>query len=158
MKIRRTLSLLSALIVGLSLPAPGPQAQAVRDRILAGVHLFEEAGCAIVKVKLNLPVRYLSHYPPAYGDELRVKLRPIIISSDDLSELFKRESVRAPASARGAIAKIVYEGDDVSGPVLTFFFRHPVAFKVGQGSDFRSLTIAVSGEQPSETCLPVFPR
>jgi hypothetical protein len=158
MKIRRTLSLVSALAVGLALSMSGPQAQSVKDRILAGVHLFETAGCAVVKVRLNLPVRYLSHVPPAYGDELRIKLRPILISSDDLAELFKRESVRAPMSAQAAIAKIVYEGDDVSGPVLTFFFRHPVAFKVGQGSDFRSLIIAVSGEEPSETCLPVFPR
>lgn len=158
MKNGRVLGLVSASIVGLALLASGPQAQSVKDRILAGVYLFEEAGCAIVKVKLNLPVRYLSHFPPAHGDELRIKLRPILISSDDLAELFKRESVRAPVNDRAAIAKIVYEGDDVSGPVLTFIFRHPVAFKVGQGSDFRSLTIAISGEQPSETCVPVFPR
>ena len=58
-----------------------------------------------------------------------------VISSDDLTELFRRESVRAPVSDRAAVAKIVYEGDDISGPVLTFFFRHPVAFKVGQGRD-----------------------
>ncbi len=158
MKIRRTLSLVSALVVGLTSLATGPQAQPVRDRILAGVHLFEDAGCAVVRVRLNLPVRYLSHFPPSYGDELRIKLRPIIISSEDLAVLFKRESVRAPANDRAAIAKIVYEGDDISGPVLTLFFRHSVAFKVGQGSDFRSLTIAISGEEPSETCLPIFPR
>ncbi len=158
MRIMRPLSLVSALIVGLISLASSSPAQPVRDRILAGVHLFEDAGCAVVKVKLNLPVRYLSHFPPANGDELRIKLRPILISSEDLAVLFKRESVRAPASDRAAIAKIIYEGDDLSGPVLTFLFRHPVAFKVRQGNDFRSLTVAISGEEPSETCLPIFPR
>ncbi len=158
LRIMKPFSLVSALIVGLMSLAPGSQAQPVRDRILSGVQLFEDAGCAVVKVTLNLPVRYLSHFPPANGDELRIKLRPIIISSEDLAVLFKRESVRAPASDRAAIAKIIYEGDDISGPVLTFLFRHPVAFKVGQGSDFRSLTVAISGEEPSETCLPIFPR
>lgn len=158
MKTGWLLGLVSALALGLTSLAPGLQAQPVRDRILASAHLFEDAGCAVVRVNLNLPIRYLSHFPPAYGDELRIRLRPIVVSSEDRALLLRRESVRAPESDRAAIAKIVYEGDDISGPVLTFIFRHPVAFKVGQGSDFRSLVVAISGETPSDTCLPVFPR
>jgi hypothetical protein len=157
MRFRRYLGAVIALVIGFALSTPGPQAQPVRDRILAGVHLLDESGCAIVKVRLNFPIRYVSHFPFVYGDEVRIKLRPIIISSDDRAALFKRESVRTPVSDRAAIAKIIYEGDDVAGPVLTFLFRHPVAFKVAQGADFRSLIVAISGEEPSEPCLPIFP-
>ena len=157
MRIGKSFCLIVMLAIGAAMPEPGLRAQPVKDRVLAAVHLIEDAGCAVVRVSFNFPIRYQSHFPLAQGDEVRVKLRPIVVSPDDRSALFQRESLRAPRNRRAAIAKIIYEGDSVPGPVLTVFFRHPVAFKVGQGGDFRSLNIAISGEEPSESCVPNFP-
>jgi hypothetical protein len=157
MRTGKSLCLAVMLAVGVAMPEPGLHAQPVRDQVLAGAHVFEDAGCAVVRVSFNFPIRYQSHFPLAQGDELRIKLRPIVVSPDDRPGLFQRESLRAPRNRRAAIAKIIYEGDNVPGPVLTIFFRHPVAFKVGQGGDFRSLNIAISGQEPLDTCVPVFP-
>ena len=132
------------------------QAQPVRDRVLSGVQVAEDRSCAVVKVNLNFPVRYLSHFPLNAGRELRIKLRSIEISPSDREGLLGRESVRPPASDLADIRKIEYEGDNPAGPVLTFSFRDEANYKVGQGTDFRSLIVAISGPEPSDTCLPIF--
>ena len=141
----------AVLALGAAVPAG---AQPVRDRILADVRVVEQAECAIVRVLLKFPVRYVSHFPLASGDELRIMLRPIDVPTADRNALIKRESIRAPSSERAAIEQIMYEGDSVAGPIVTLFFRHVVFFKVGQGGDFRSLIIAISGTAPSDTCRP----
>jgi hypothetical protein len=130
-------------------------AQPVRDRVLSRVQISEDAECAVVKIWLNFPVRYISHFPFETGDELRIKLQAIEIGRGDSAGLRRRESLRAPKSALAAIAEIVYEGDDLTGPTLTLFFEHPVAFKVAQGADSRSFLIAISGKSPSDYCDPV---
>jgi len=140
-----------ALLLGTAVPSG---AQPIRDRILSDVRVVEQAECAIVRVVLKFPVRYVSHFPLAFGDELRIMVRPIAVSAADRNALIKRESARAPVSERAAIEQIVYEGDTVAGPTVTLFFRHAVAFKVGQGADFRSLIIAISGTTPSDACRP----
>jgi len=157
MSIWRRLGITAAFVIGIALPAAQPHSQPITDRVLAGVNALEVAGCVAVRVNFNFPIRYVSHFPAGFGHELRIKLRPIVVRSRDQPALFQRESVRAPTNNRAAIAEIRFEGDDPSGPVLTFLFRHPVAFKVGQGADFRSLVIAIPGKEPSESCLPVFP-
>lgn len=129
-------------------------ADRVTNQILAKVRVDEVHACAIVKVSFNFPVRYSDHFPFGYGDEVRVRFRPLNVSEDDLGSLDKRETLASPRSARAAIGKITYEGDNPAGPTLAIFFRHPVAFKVGQGSDFRSLIIAVSGPEPMASCVP----
>jgi len=139
------------LLLGATVPS---SAQPIRDRILADVRVVEQAECAIVRVILKFPVKYVSHFPLDSGDELRIALRPIDVPAADRNALIKRESMRAPSSERAAIEQIVYEGDSVAGPIVTLFFRHAVFFKVGQGNDFRSLIIAISGTAPSDTCRP----
>ena len=148
------LTALAAAIVVAFYAAVSATAQPIRDRVLSDVRVTEQADCSIVRVGLNFPIRYVSHFPLAFGDELRIRLRPIEIPRVDLNALIRRESLRAPASERAAIEQITYEGDVVAGPTLTLFFRHAVAFKVGQGADFRSLVIAIAGPTPSDTCRP----
>ena len=151
-----TISLL--LVAGLLWPSlmPGhPSAQPVSDRVLSGVELTEEPECALVRVRLNFPVRYVSHFPYESGDELRIRIQPIEFSREQSRALHRRESVRAPKSERAAITEITYEDDDIAGPTLTIFFRHTVAFKVAPGADSRSVIIAIAGREPSEFCLPI---
>lgn len=158
MRYAKCLIVLAGLLIASAALTPLLLAQPVRDRVLAGVEVAEVAECAVVAVSFNFPVRYVSHFPFEAGDELRIQLRAIALSPADEDVLFKRESLRAPKNRRAAIAKIVYEGDRAGGPILTIFFRHPVAFQVGQGADFRSLVIAIPGPEPSESCLPVSPN
>lgn len=148
---------LSAAVFALTAMAGAAQGQPVADRILARVNYAEEGGCTAVRVGLNVPVRYIGHFPLTSGDELRIRLQPLALSPADKVGLAGRESLRPPANQRAAIARILYEGDDPAGPSLTLFFRHPVAFQVAQGGDSRSVIIAVAGRTPSETCRPVFP-
>jgi len=129
-------------------------AQPVRDRVLADVKIVEKTECAVIHIGLNFPVRYLEHFPLSSGDELRIRLVPIAISADDREALFKRESVRPDPNDLAQLSEVVYEGDVAGGPYLTLLFRHPVQYKVSQGSDFRSILVAVSLPESSAPCKP----
>ena len=104
---RRIMRAMLAVAFGVGVSAFGmlaAKAQPVRDRILSKVEVAEEVGCATVKVSLNFPARYISHFPLETGDEVRIKLRPIEISRDDVRGLLRRESLRAPDSELAAIS------------------------------------------------------
>jgi hypothetical protein len=145
---------LLALLVLPGVCADGLRAQPVRDRILSKVVASEDAGCTTVTVFLNFPVRYVRHFPYSSGDELRIRLDPIAISPGDREFLFRRESMRAPKNERAAISRLEFDGSGPEGPLLVFLFRRDVAFKVAQGSDYRSIVVAIAGPEPSESCTP----
>ena len=71
-----------------------------------------------------------------------------------MDALFKREAVVPPRNDYAGLVEVVFEGDIATGPYLTLLFAYRVHFEVKQGSDFRSLAIAVQGPEPSESCTP----
>jgi len=142
------------LCAALLVAAPPAVAEPVTDRILSDVSLIDDPGCARVKINFNLPVRYLSHFPYDRGRDLCIRIRPIAIAANDKLFRFGREALRAPASDLAAINSIEYLGDAVGGPCLNIFFRYPVNYKVGQGPDYRSIDVAISGPQPAASCRP----
>ncbi len=129
-----------------ALLAPGLKSQPVRDRILGDVEITDDGECVDIQVAFNFPVQYVKHFPFETGGEVRTQLLPILISPIDKKALFKRESVRPPVDNLAGLSDIIYEGDMEGGPFLALMFQTPVAFKVKQGSDYRSLTVIVSLE------------
>lgn len=151
---------LTFLLIVFAAPAARSEiqdAQAVIDQIISNVRVAEANGCAVVSVRFNFPVRYVSHFPTTSGKELRVRIRPTNISDDDASFLSRREALRPPKNERAAIYKITYEGDTGADPTLTFYFRSKVAFRIAQGKDYRSIVVAIPGPTPSTDCMPIYP-
>jgi hypothetical protein len=145
--------------IALSFAAPySARAEAVTDQILSRADYFESSACAIVKVELNFPARYVRHFPFDHGQELRIEIVPVRVDEDERKFLFRRESLRPPEDARSMITSILYEGSAVPRPTLTFVFRRDLSFKVGQGGDFRSLVVAIAKPDSSGTCEPEFPE
>lgn len=138
-------------------------AQPPRNKILDRIHIGLAPGCVLIDVSLSYPFRYRSHFPYAFGDELRVKIEPIAVSHVDRSAFHHREGF-TPKLPKGALQlgvellEVVYEGDIPDGPYITLFFRHPVSFQVAQGSDFRSVLVASSGPEALSSCQPALPR
>ncbi len=130
------------------------QAEPVLDRVLTGATVIEKAGCSLIRVGFNFRVRYQSHFPGSNGRELRIFVRAIDDAVATSQILVRRESLRAPAARHATIAAIEFEVDRQAGPTLSIYFRDPVFFKVGQGSDFTSIVIAVPGRKSSNTCEP----
>ena len=132
-------------------------AAAVRDQILSRANYFESSACAVLEIEFNLPARYVAHYPFAHGSELRIELDAFASTADEAGFERKREALEPPKESRDLIAQIVYEGNTVPRPVLTVTFRRDVPFKLAQGSDFRSVIVAVPRPGGSGVCEPVFP-
>jgi hypothetical protein len=125
------------------------------DRVLSEATIFDGDKCAVVGIGLNLPVQLVSSFPTGHGDELRIRVSPI---EGGVSMIGVRESLRPPKSDLAGIAKIEFEGDRPEGPTLTITFERPVYFQLGQGADFRSFVLAISGDQPNPECLPTEKR
>lgn len=147
---------LSALmLLAACLLAPfGARAEPVLDRVLSGATVIEEAGCSLIRIGFNFRVRYQSHFPGSNGRELRIFVRAIDDAVAASQIIVRRESLRVPVARNATIAAIEFEVDRQAGPTLSVYFRDPVFFKVGQGSDFTSIVVAVPGRKASNTCEP----
>ena len=147
---------LSLVAASMTMPFQA-SAEPVIDRALSDVRVLETKGCAIVRIGFNFRVQYQSHFPPGNGDELRILLQSIDPAQAASQIRVKNESLRPPASRRAAIQAIEFDVDRALGLVLRIYFHKDVYFKVGQGTDFTSIIVAVSGSRPSRSCKPVFP-
>src|SRR5262245_17323196 len=138
-------------------PTPGA-AEPVLDRALSGLRLLSPSPtCTLVKIEFNFRIRYVSHFPLAMGEELRINVRAIDPTQAAALAILRREALRPPASPAAAIRAIEFEVDQPVGPVLRVQFLHPVAYQVAPGSDFESLVIAIAGKTPQAACQPRFP-
>jgi len=132
---------------------PALQAQTLRDRILGDVNIVAQGECAIIDVCFNHPVRYVKHFAPRPGDQVRTQLLPIVVSPTQSEALFKRESVRLQPGNPAALAQVMYEGNLEGGPLLTLVFDKPVAFQVKPDKGEQRLQIAVSGGGRPDSCI-----
>ncbi len=125
-------------------------ALSTRDRILSELSFNSGEDYAEIKVTFDFPVQYLRHIPPNYGKEVRIRLRPILASRDELEGLNKSESLSPPAKNPAGVVRVEYEGRDQSEPTLTIFFDKARQFEAKQGEDYRSLIIRVPTEKSKE--------
>lgn len=148
----RTL-LLAALAAGAS-PA---MAQPAAGQVIDKVQVRQQNGCYLIAVRFASPMQYLSHFPPESGDDLRIRIEPVLPVIGDEQALQGRASIH-PRGADGLpLDDVLYEGDQPGGPFLTLQFSHAVTFLVRQGDDFRSILIQVRppDADPSLACPPI---
>jgi hypothetical protein len=150
------LLLVFLIIAALSLSSL--QSQPVRERILDDLEVTETGAGLRMRISLTTRVRYVRHYPYENGAELRIRITPFDVSSDDRQALPRRESL-VPYGAGPLLPKeVVYEGDIEGGPYLTLFFKQVVDFKVEQGRDSRSIVVHIGGtSSEGRTSSPTSP-
>lgn len=128
-------------------------AQPALDRVLSGAEITENDSCAVLSVDFNFPVRYVSHFPSASGDQVRIRVRAV--DRDHEQALLRREGVRVPDSTLANVSAIEFDGGSQEGATLTVVFNGPTQFSVGQGSDFRSIRVAVNDGTDAQNCTPL---
>lgn len=149
----------TGMMICLLLTASIGAAEPARNRFLDQVHVTDKGVCSIIQVGFTLPIRYVRHFPTDKGDELRIKLDPIAVSAVDQPALGMRESLRPVPNGHTPLLEVIFEGDMEGGPYLTMDFSQAVNFAVRQGTDFRSLIVAVAsddGVSPTQ-CLQTEP-
>lgn len=139
----------SGLLLNFCLPALEARAQPITSRMLRRVTVSPSNDCPVLTVSFNFPVRYVTHAPPEQGTDLRIQLEPIALSPVDRDDSLRREAVGLPAGSELAVDSIYWEGDDPSGPWLTLEFSGNTRFAVKQGTDFRSIQVALPGPEAS---------
>lgn len=138
--------LLNGLFIALLLKTSLISAQPIGDGILSDLDIYSGAECEpeIAVVNMNVPVRYISHFPRQEGRQVRIRIRPLAVSELDRRMLDERES-RAPAFRRTTLLReATFEGDIAGGPFLSLRFRENTHFQIFQGPDYRSIWIVIS--------------
>lgn len=133
-------------------PVTAAFAQPALDRVLSGATVENGEHCSVVSVNFNFPVRYVSHFPSASGDEVRIRVRAVERERGD--SMAQRESVRPPQTGAAQINAIQFDGDGQNEATLTFLFAGASRFQVGQGQDFRSIRVALNDGVQAENCTP----
>jgi hypothetical protein len=144
-------ALSASILAGMSGESLG---QPVNDRVLAGYQIATGAGCAIYKINFNFRIRYNSHFPVAYGNELRILFQPIDPREFVIQGGYHREALTPPQDRATGIKAIQYEARIAESPSLTMVFDKPMHFSAAGGQDFQSLIISVGGKG----CKPAFPE
>ena len=123
--------------------------QPVRDRVLDSLEVQHTRDGTEIRIRMTIPVRYIRHYPYESGTELRIKMLPFDIRTDDRDALSGRESLVPTDDNPPELVEVIYEGDVEGDPFLTLLFDHEVHYEVEQGRDSRSIVVRL---------LPVPPR
>lgn len=152
MNSKVSISIVSALLFTLFIWQHDALALATRGKVLRNVTLREADGSVAVSIGFNFPIRYLRHFPPGNGRELRIQLEPIVASREDRVALQQSESIFPPKGNPASVSRLEYEGRNLLEPTITVFFSQSVEYTVEQGSDFRSIVVRVSA--PQETGAP----
>jgi hypothetical protein len=144
------------IMLGVILVAQLVESEPVRKKILDTLEIHEGEAVTKLHISLTTRVRYVRHFPYESGQELRIKITPFDISSDNAEALFGRETLVPYGHENVPLVEVVYEGDMEGGPYLTLFFSRCVEFWVEQGRDSRSIVVYVDDvapevPEPSET-------
>ena len=134
------------------------RAEPVTDRALSGAQIVTRNECALLKISFNFRVRYDSHFPLDHGNELRIRVSAIDPAVAAANILTQRESLRAPGNKIAAIKAIELDLNFAPGPALVIQFNRTVHYEVGQGADFQSVIVAISGAKKSKFCRPILPQ
>lgn len=120
------------------------QAQPIGERIMEDVELIRSSSPCdpdLAIIRMHYPVRYISHYPQAPSEELRIRIKHIQIAPIDEDSRDQREST-SPED-HNLLDEVVYEGDFSGGPYLTLEYHQAVLSKVIQGSDYRTVKVLI---------------
>jgi hypothetical protein len=128
--------------------------QPVRDRLLDEIDVEHTGDGTVLRIGMTIPVRYIRHYPYESGNELRIKVLPFDVRTNDRDALYKRESLVPSDDDPPELSEVVYEGDVDGGPFLTLLFDHVVHYEVEQGRDSRSIVVHLLPEAPEEKAAP----
>ena len=152
-------TILSSLLMALLLQTPTAQGQMIGEGVMSDLDIYTGAECEpeIAVVQMNIPIRYISHFPRHQGNRARIRIRPLAVSALDEEGLTERES-RSPAFRRNTLLReATFEGDIAGGPFITLRFHESANFKVFQGPDYRSLWVVLSPASfaPDSPCEPL---
>ncbi len=109
-----------------------------RAQLLDEIQIKRAGDYAEIEVRFSLRVQYLRHFPKEEGDVLRINVS--LVPVDGLPPLAVREIRRSPQNDLLPPFTVTYP--DQTGAVL-IEFAAPVKFKVGPGSDTRSIRVRV---------------
>ena len=143
------------LAVGVALLAQLVESEPVRKKILETLDVYEGDAVTAIGINLTTRVRYVRHFPYESGRELRIRIAPFDISSDNTDALFRRETLVPSGHENLPLDEVVYEGDIEGGPYLTLLFSRHVDFWVEQGGDSRSIVVYVDEVAPEVPGQPV---
>ncbi len=150
-----TLCILGCCLLGNIAQVDVSLAKPVTNHYLSEATLSDEGTCSVLTISFNFRTRYLSHFPGEKGRELRINIKPLdqgVVVNDALYQ-FSREALRALRNARVSLNAIELESNAAGGHVLSIQFPKPVHYAVTQGSDFRSMQIAINPDGEATSCI-----
>ncbi len=122
--------------------------QPAGNSVLTNAQVMKLNGCTRLIISFSFPVQYLTHVPTIKGNELRVQISPVAVSSADKIAANSDESIQLLDDTDVGIKYISYDGEfSLNRPFIVVTFENEVYFKVESGKDFRSLVIDIANKK-----------
>jgi tetratricopeptide (TPR) repeat protein len=123
--------------------------------MLEGLDIQSHGARAEINLRFGVPVRYLHHAPLRRGNTIRIRVDPLQDFPGNAA--IARQALRSPPNAPVPLVEVLFERERAEGPVLELRFSRTIDFEVRQGSDLRSLVVAVP-TPPSRSAVRASPR
>lgn len=123
---------------------------AAQGRIVDDVEIVTTSSGTEIHIFFNDLFQYVTHTPPAKGDDLQVQLQPVSSSLGNLEAISLVENVTWKPVAGVPLLEIAYDGTSLQGatrisastrPMLRVRFERPVAYSVQGAPDLRGIVI-----------------
>jgi len=114
-------------------------------RALDRIGIATEDGSTVITIRLQTPMRYVSHSPGDRGELLRFEVRPMVGALPA-----ERESLSGKDDDRTHLRSVEYEPDGTDHAEILVQFSKTVSYEVRRSSDPRKLEIVLaSGPTPA---------
>jgi hypothetical protein len=119
------------------------QARPIGEGVMSDVRVFtgDECDPELAVIEMNIPVRYISHFPRSEGSQVRIRIRPLAVSAFDAESLIERSTLTPRFRRQVLLLDATYEGDITGGPFISLRFSETINYQVFQGDDYRSIRI-----------------
>jgi len=103
-----------------------------------------------IDIDLGVPLEYVKHFPQSFGEIVQIQLN---LGPEQGREIHKEvrqgSDLQPPAGREPLLIYVTYEEGVPGGPYLTLRFVKPVHFRVDAQKNLNTLSIVVSGEEPT---------
>ncbi|MBI1425058.1 MAG: hypothetical protein GC149_16550 [Gammaproteobacteria bacterium] len=96
-----------------------------------------------VEIRFEQPMNYISHFPERRGEQLNIKLRPILTAQAGTAMASIEDSLGVGAREGNPLRDIQYEQDESGNGILALQFSHEFDYKIEPSRDHRSIYITL---------------
>jgi tetratricopeptide (TPR) repeat protein len=131
----------AGVLCGVLVAALGPRAASAAGELIADIQISRRAEETTVAIVLECPVRVRSDAATAGGSSVEIRVTPVEDCAGLRGGALASEAYRPASGHLAHLMEVQYESLGLGDDLLLLHFDRPVAYRVGQRADLRTIEV-----------------